>query len=228
MDTQDNNGNAPKTPSKGALFAVAALVGLLLGAVVTLLVLDLTGYNRSTVVHMLPSENSNPDRGSDTVVKYVIHKYESESISAIDRQALDSIPADSLAMMDETEDLTMDYEELYMAGEQEEQDAVAAERMLTKANVKVVYLDANKQPVATPDQKPATLQVQQWTTPIRNKVSYQLSGNVLKIKGLNLDNIKIYSYRNGYLLQSGSRVYSIHPNAQFERLVETSDIVPVQ
>lgn len=227
MDTQDNNGNAPKTPSKGTLFAVAALVGLLLGAVVTLLVLDLTGYNRSTVVHMIPSENSNPAHGSDTVVKYVIHKYEPES-AAIDRQDLDTIPADSLAMVDETEDLTMDYEELYMAGESDEQEAVAAEKMLAKANVKVVYLDANKQPVATPDQKPATLQVQQWTTPIRNKVSYQLSGNVLKIKGLNLDNIKIYSYKNGYLLQSGGRVYAIRPNTQFERLVETQDVIPMQ
>lgn len=227
MEAQDNSKKAPKTPSKGTWFFIAVLIGLLLGALVTLLVIDITGYHHPTVVNMIRPEDVGPSN-SDTVVKYVIHKYESPARVAFDRQDLDTLASDSLTVMDETEDLTMDYEELYMAGESDEQEAVAAEKMLAKANVKVVYLDANKQPVATPDQKPATLQVQQWATPIRNKVSYQLSGNVLKIKGLNLDNIKIYSYKNGYLLQSGGRVYAIRPNTQFERLVETQDVIPMQ
>lgn len=226
MEAQDNSKKAPKTPSKGTWFFIAVLIGLLLGALVTLLVIDITGYHHPTVVNMIRPEDVGPS-SSDTVVKYVIHKYESPARVAFDRQDLDTLASDSLTVMDETEDLTMDYEELYMAGDQEEQDAVAADRMLAKSNVKILYLDANKQLVATPEQKPATLQVQQWTTPIRNKITYQLSGNILKIKGLNPDNIKIYSYKNGYLLQSGGRVYSIHPNTQFERLAESSDMAPI-
>ncbi|MBR6132570.1 MAG: hypothetical protein IKQ20_12020 [Bacteroidales bacterium] len=226
MEAQDNSKKNPKTPSKGTWFFIAVLIGLLLGALVTLLVIDITGYHHPTVVNMIRPEDVGPSN-SDTVVKYVIHKYESPARVAFDRQDLDTLASDSLTVMDETEDLTMDYEELYMAGDQEEQDAVAADRMLAKSNVKILYLDANKQLVATPEQKPATLQVQQWTTPIRNKITYQLSGNILKIKGLNPDNIKIYSYKNGYLLQSGGRVYSIHPNTQFERLAESSDMAPL-
>jgi len=223
MEAQENNGKPSKTPSKGTLFAVAALIGLLLGAVVTLLVIDITGYHHPTVVNMIPSKNAEATHSSDTVVKYVIHKYEPQVDNQVESQDLDSIPVDSLMGIEETEDLTMDYDELYMAEEQEEHDAVVADKMLAKANVKIVYLDADKQPISTPEQKPATLQVQQWTTPIRNKLSYHLSGNILKLKGVNLDNVKVYSYKNAFLLQSGSRVYAIHPNTQFEKLVESTE-----
>jgi len=225
METQDNNGKSSKTPSKGTLFVVAALIGLLLGTVVTLLVIDITGYHHPTVVNMIPTEKADTPSSSDTVVKYIIHKYEPQDHNQIDSQDLDSIPTDSLAGIEETEDLTMDYDELYLAEEQEQHNEVVADKMLSKLNVKVVYLDANNQPVPTPEQKPATLQVQQWTTPIRNKMSYQFSGNILKLKGINPETIKIYGVKNKYLLQSGSRVYAIHPNTQFESLVESHDHV---
>lgn len=227
MEIQENSSKSHGTPSKGAWFAVAVLIGLLIGALVTIVVIDLTGYHNPTVVNMIRPEDVGALSNSDTVVKYVIHKYEPQDFVTIDKQDLDTLPADSVAWLDESEDLTMDYDELYMAVEQGEQQTVAPDRMLAKCNVKVVYMDANKQPVGTPEQKPSTMQVQQWTTPIRNKLSYQLSDNVLKIKGLTLDNVKIYGYKNGYFLQSGGRVYALRPNTQFERLVESSDFTPL-
>ena len=96
MDTQDSNEKSAKTIGKGTLFLIATIIGLLLGAVVTMLVIDLTGYHHPTVVNVIPSDTLASKHGSDTVVKYVIHKYEDREMQNLAAQDLDSIPVDSL------------------------------------------------------------------------------------------------------------------------------------
>ena len=223
MDTQDSNEKSAKTIGKGTLFLIATIIGLLLGAVVTMLVIDLTGYHHPTVVNVIPSDTLASKHGSDTVVKYVIHKYEDREIQNLAAQDLDSIPADSLLDDLATEDLTMEYDELYMSDLQESGKSVMEDRMLSKVSSRVIYLDQNKQEIAVPEQKPSFVQIQQWTTPIKNKMSYNFSGNVLKIKGLSLDDVKLYNIRNQWLIVSNGRVYPIHPNNQFDKLVESAE-----
>lgn len=65
-----------------------------------------------------------------------------------------------------------------------------------------------------------TFEVQQWSTPIRNSITYQRKGHILKIKGLDINSIDIF-YRNGeYYLQYKNSNYIIPENHSFERLVE--------
>ena len=54
-------------------------------------------------------------------------------------------------------------------------------------------------------------------------MEYQFEGNVIKVKGLMIDNLKLLRYKNELFLVSQKRIYPIHPNKQFEKLVETHD-----
>ncbi|MBO4504740.1 MAG: hypothetical protein J5730_08030 [Bacteroidales bacterium] len=222
MESQDSHDKPSKTPNKGTVFIIASLIGLLFGAIITLLVLDVTGFHHPTIVNMIPPDTT-ATRGNDTVVKYVIHKYEPTTADELANQSLDSLSGDSIIMMDESEDLTMDYEGLYMSDDPDYREEVAADKMLSNFNVHIHYLNNDKQEIAVPDQMPSTLQVQQWTTPIRNRMTYQHSGNTVKIKGLNPTNAKLFHYKNTLILWVNGHYYPIRPNNQFERLTESSE-----
>lgn len=63
-----------------------------------------------------------------------------------------------------------------------------------------------------------TFEIQQWSTPIRNSITYQRENNILKIKGLNIDSITIY-YRDGnYFLLYKNSSHIIPVNNTFEKI----------
>lgn len=64
----------------------------------------------------------------------------------------------------------------------------------------------------------AAFEIQQWSTPIRNSVTYQRENNILKIKGLNIDSVSVY-YRNGnYYLLYKNNSHIIPVNHTFEKV----------
>lgn len=202
------------------LFVIGGLIGLLLGAILTMLVVDWLDYKHPTVVKILEPSSA---RKTDTVVNYVIHKYQPE-----DEVENSSMPADTMDM-DTTIVDELDYQD-FMLDEDDMQDEdalrqnVVGERMLQKSTQKVVYLNHNKQEVPVPANGIVQMQIQQWDTPIKNRLSYQFSGNTVKLKGLGIDNAKVVCYDDNFYLVSGKRVYMLKPNKQFEKLVEVSDI----
>ncbi len=221
--SEDHNANiGPNNKKRRVLFAIGILIGLLLGSIVTMLLVDWLDYKRPTVVKVL---DPSPAEGTkDTVVNYVIHKYEVQN-EIEEESPADSLLQDSIMIEEDNSDLMLDEDVIReLQAEETDPQNVLEEKMLKKGLVKVIYLDENKHVITAPAQAAAQWQVQQWTTPIKNKIAYQLSNNTLKVKGLDIENISIAAYDNHFYLLSGSRVYNIKPNKQFERLVETSEI----
>lgn len=225
MEAQNSSDEKSKAPKRGTLFLIAILLGLLFGTVITLLVMNLVGRPQHTVVHVLPSDSTATSAASDTVVKYVIHKYENAELQDALDQASDSLASDSVYAYDESEDLTMDDIDPYMAENSSSNGSVIEEKMISKQSAKVTYYDNNKTECAVPEHAHSSIQVQIWQTPIKNKVTYQFNGSTLKVKGMNLEHYKICHFKNNFYLVSNHHVYPLHTNSQFERLIETHEVV---
>lgn len=223
METQYTPDGNPKVPKRGTIFLIAILIGLLLGAVITLLVLDLIGSRHTSDVHIIPMDTTASKAKSDTVVQYVIHKYEVDNYQGKSIHSPDSISSDSTYAYDETEDLTMDYDEMYMPTDHSD-ESVTAEKLLEKLTVKVIFLDQNKMECAAPEHSSSQIQLQFWESLIKNKLTYHFYGNMLKIKGLKPEHGKVLHFKNNYYLVINHHVYPIHHNSQFERLVETREV----
>lgn len=223
MSQEEISTNKPDNRRRRLLFALGGVIGLLLGAVLTMLVVDWLDYKHPTVVKVMEPASEGK---SDTVVNYVIHKYQSENVAETASQAADTLGMDS-AMVDELDyqDFMLDDDDLRELKETEEaRQNVVGERMLKKLTQKVVYLNHNKQEIPTPNNGIAQMQIQQWETPIKNRLSYQFSGNTIKLKGLSADNVKVVCYDDNFYLVAGKRVFVLKPNRQYEKLVEVSDI----
>ena len=101
--TEDNKSHIePNNRKRRVLFAVGILIGLLLGALVTILLVDWLDYERPTVVKVLDrSENAGT---KDTVVNYVIHKYEAPGDLESETLDTDSLMQDSTAVEEDNSD----------------------------------------------------------------------------------------------------------------------------
>lgn len=220
MSQEDFSEKKPDNRRRRLLFIIGGLIGLLLGAVLTMLMVDWLDYKHPTVVKVFEPSTSHK---TDTVVNYVIHKYQSEESGKSGALATDTLAMDT-SMVDE-----LDYQDFMLDEEdmQEEEAArqnVVGERMLQKVMQKVIYLNHNKQETPVPANGIAQMQVQQWETPIKNRLSYQFSNNTLKLKGLNAEMVKLVNYDDNFYLLSGKRVYAIKQNRQYEKLTEVYDL----
>jgi len=220
MSQEDFSEKKPDNRRRRLLFVIGGLIGLLLGAVLTMLMVDWLDYKHPTVVKVFEPSTS---QKTDTVVNYVIHKYQSEESGKSGALATDTLAMDT-SMVDE-----LDYQDFMLDEEdmQEEEAArqnVVGERMLQKVMQKVIYLNHNKQETPVPANGIAQMQIQQWETPIKNRLSYQFSNNTLKLKGLNVETVKVVNYDDNFYLLAGKRVFVIKPNRQYEKLVEVYDL----
>lgn len=225
METQNTSDSNPKAPKRGTIFLIAILIGLLFGVVATLLILNIVGPRHTSSVHVIPMDTTALKSKTDTVVQYVIHKYEPGDYQGGANQKSDTISSDSTTYAyDETEDLTMDYDEMYLPNDYSGEN-VTAEKLLEKLSLKVVFLDQNKVECAAPEHSSNQIILQVWESLIKNKLTYHYYGNLLKVKGLKPEHTKIVHYKNNYYLVNNHHVYPIHHNSQFERLVETHEVV---
>lgn len=62
-------------------------------------------------------------------------------------------------------------------------------------------------------------EVEEWSESAVNKISYFRKGNVLKIKGLKIQNIKILYHQSQYYIEYNGRYYPIPENDDFHRLI---------
>ena len=76
---------------------IAIVLGVLLGAGITLLVLDVMRLRKPIVVKVENDDKSASKGANDTIVKYVVHKYENRSMLYDDQlQPIDSLSQDTL------------------------------------------------------------------------------------------------------------------------------------
>ena len=223
MSEENNTPTKPQNRKRKVLFIIGLLVGLLLGGVLTMLLMDLLDYEHPTVVKVL--EHSAPAGTKDTVVNYVIHKYESQDVANRETQDTDTLMADSSEFNEDYQDYMLDEEVLReLKTADENPQSVMEDKLLKKSVLKIIYLDENKHVMPAPSNLPAQCSVQQWSTPIKNRLSYQFSNNMLKLKGMDIDNVKMVHFNNHYYILSGNHIYLINPNKQYDRMLETMDV----
>lgn len=90
------------------------------------------------------------------------------------------------------------------------------EKCLTRKNVSV-------KPWKSDDNSSIpSFEVEEWSETAMNKISYYRHGNTLKIKGLKIQNIKIWVHDGLFYLENNGRFYAIPENDDFRRLTSTS------
>ena len=137
---------------------------------------------------------------------------------------------DSLASAME-ENLNYDYGDFSLEEDMDEEyideGTIAEEKLELKKTIKVLVKNSElKEEENIPDNIIAYMEVQQWTSPIKNKISYKRDHNILNIKGLNIDNISIYYINGNYYLENGEHLFPIKENENYSKLsaIETAQL----
>jgi hypothetical protein len=99
-----------------------------------------------------------------------------------------------------------------------EQDEVFSAQLLKTKTVKVKLLSKEGQEVFLPENFFRLFEIQQWSTPIKNKITYNRNQNMLRIKGMEIDNVSVYFGNNVYYLEVKNRYYSIPETEHFAKL----------
>lgn len=215
MENQSNQAT-----KKGLILLLGVIIGLLTGVAVTAVLVSKLNMRQQ---HREDEQPLPPQAGnSDTIYKYIVHKYEPESGEAKSGSNVDSLMNDSLYVDDGSMDYMLDDD--YPTYMEPDNENVTSERVISKQEVPVIYFDASKNPIPAPDNSPKFIEVQFWSTPIHNKVVYQYENNILKVKGLKQSDPQIIYFNGHYYLQNEKRVYQIAPATEFRRLVEVRDV----
>lgn len=219
MDTTESTPKSPnKSPKRNSLFWIGIVAGILLGAAMMLFAMDWLNFRRPKEVQVI--QTLKPENSSDTVVNLVIHRHE-KVYEEPKNQSVDSLVIDSLSD-DATQDLYLDEADISSLKNDVEAE-VFVDKMISKVTQKVSYLDPSKKEIATPENAVTHIQIQFWNTPVKNRITYQFNGSVLKIKGLNPQSVKITHWKNNFYMECGKRLFLLKNNTQFERLVETME-----
>jgi len=97
----------------------------------------------------------------------------------------------------------------------DELDEIFSDQLL---KTRVVKVKSVKQDIALPENAFPSFEIQQWSTPIKNKITYQRSQNMLRVKGMEINNMNIVFLDNVYYLEVNNRYYSIPETERFEKL----------
>jgi len=136
----------------------------------------------------------------------------------------DLIPTDTLSIdfidsIPDVEQSTSFDDEFTLDDFSEEQ--VVIEKIIKTRTVPVQVKGADLQDETTiPESSIFSFEVQQWESPIKNRITYQRIYNILKIKGMDISKINIYLINGKYYLTDGIKFYLLTPCEQWERLVE--------
>lgn len=98
----------------------------------------------------------------------------------------------------------------------DEATEVYQEKCLTRKHVSVKPWKAGETSTIS------TFEVEEWSESAMNKISYYRHNNTLKIKGLKIQNIKIWFHGGHFFLENNGRYYAIPENDDFHRLTPTS------
>ena len=204
--------NQIKKEKKWLYFAIGLIVGFLISAVAFVVFAMIQSQSKSftkTIEHIYSRENT-----TDTVVKYVKMVGKEANASAKDQQ---TEPQDTVVV----DELAADYDEVdfsYAEEMEATEDVVVVDKIIAQKKLQVKFKNAEFKDVAAVEGALAELEVQQWNTPIRNRITYRFTGNILQIKGLDVDKMEIVYYDQHYYLCHHGNYYLLENNNVFEKL----------
>jgi hypothetical protein len=140
-----------------------------------------------------------------------------EKLPKINKQIVESSFMDSVEYIIEinVNDEDVSIYETNFSFESNEQDEIFSDQLLKTRIVKIKSL---KQEVALPDHSFQSFEIQQWSTPVKNKITYQRDQSMLKIKGLEINNANVVFWNNLYYLEVNNHYYLILETEHFEKL----------
>ena len=204
-----------KTQVRKGHFWLGLSVGLLIGILLACAFYFLDKY---TSLEMLRFQRANTESAvTDTVVQIVESPARPKKAQAkTDTLAADPAapnPTDTL-VTEVADDENLDTDDLMMDLDDDNVKTVAKAKGIASRRVRVT----NPKAVTEPDFD--YFDVEQWTEPVKNRLSYQRRGNILKIKGLNITSIEIEWNGETYLLRYNGHAYPIPENQDFTRLTD--------
>ena len=210
-----------KTQARKGHFWLGLSVGLLIGI---LLACGFYFLDKYTALEMLRFQRANTESAvTDTVVQIVETPVRTKKTPVKNdtlAQNVTETPADT-THTEETDDFVeYDTDDLMLDLDEGAKPVVKAKGIASR-RIRV----ANYCSVAGMDPEYDYFDVEQWSEPVKNRISYQRKGNVLKIRGIDINTIEIGWMPEGYILRTNgwnenSRTYPIPENAEFTRLSE--------
>lgn len=139
----------------------------------------------------------------ETVSPYVGKKLTDKRVASPvpAEDTVDNIGEDSILMDDE-----------FSLDQADGPELVYHEKCLAQRTITVKSNDGSSAPITA-------FEVEEWSESAVNKISYFRKGNVLKIKGLKIQNIKILYHQSQYYIEHNGRYYPIPENDDFHRLI---------
>jgi hypothetical protein len=104
----------------------------------------------------------------------------------------------------------------------EESVVVSRNTLLDSRKVKVRLLPAINAETPVTEAPIMQFELQLWSTPIKNRMEYLRSGNVIKVKGMDIAQVEIIYQDGHYALLYAHKKYAIPANTAFEKIVEES------
>ena len=101
--------------------------------------------------------------------------------------------------------------------EGKEDDLVFSDQLLQTKTVKVKLLAPEKQE-KLPENFLQFFEIQQWSTPIKNRITYHRNQSMVKIKGMEIDQVSVVFWNDAYFLEIRNRYYAIPETEYFEKL----------
>ena len=211
-----------KTQARKGHFWLGLSVGLLIGI---LLACGFYFLDKYTALEMLRFQRANTESAvTDTVVQIVESPARPKKApSKTDTLAADPAapnPTDTL-VTEVADDENLDTDDLMMDLDDDNVKTVAKAKGIASRRVRVINICSVEG--VEPDYD--FFDVEQWSEPVKNRISYQRKGNVLKIKGIDIHTIEIEWTGSNYILrQNGygenSHAYFIPENMEFTRLTD--------
>ena len=208
------DAKAPKRAPKfwhGML--IGTLAGLLVAGLVYLVVQPEKGLKILKKIEFLPSQAESIDSSALSTESAIQKKVVFDTIRL---QTVDSLSQDVLLFQDVEDTLyNVDF-----ALDEEDGESEHVLRNACLAMRRIPVESAHDFSIATPDF--AEFEVEQWSDYAKNRMLYQRTGNVLKIKGIDIQNVRVFYALDGYKLLYKGHEYAIPENSSFEKLIAGS------
>ena len=211
-----------KTQARKGHFWLGLSVGLLIGI---LLACGFYFLDKYTSLEMLRFQRTNTESAAtDTVVQIVETPVRTKK-AAVKSDTLAPNVTETTADTTDTEVtddfVAYDTDDLMLDVEDGNVKTVAKAKGIASRRIRV----SNYCSVAGMEPEYDYFDVEQWSEPVKNRISYQRKGNILKIRGIDINTIEIGWMPEGYILRTNgwsenSRAYSIPENQEFTRLSE--------
>jgi len=193
--------------NKGILFFIGLLIGIL--CCVLIYRFDKKMFNRVA----LTKEKEIIITRTDTVYVEISPKQKKQNIE----NKLDTSFMEKNIEMEQKDSQISIYDSEF-SFDGKETDEVFSDHLLETKTVKVMLLFPEKQEGKLPENFLFFFEIQQWSTPIKNKLTYHRNKNMIKIKGMSIDNVRIVFWKGAYFLEVGNRYYAIPETESFEKL----------